>query len=139
VSRAPTPAEHEEGLALFVEPSYRIRFRESFGDEKRRAKMLRELSHFARLDPRFAIEVATSRQRSTVLEPALRGRGAPDRCYLVSEDSQLDGREMSLTEALVETTDAGSEMATFISCIPGRLAYFHGEDIENRHILERSE
>jgi hypothetical protein len=137
VSLAATAAEHEDGLALFIEPRYRARFRESFADARLRSKLRQGLAHFARLDPRFASELPSSQQRSSILGAALRGRGAPERCYVVSEDDRLDGREMFLSEALAETVDAGSQMATFISCAPGRLAYFHGEDVENRYILER--
>jgi hypothetical protein len=134
-----TPAVHEKGLALFVEPRYRNRFREEFANPRRRDKLRRKLAHFAQLDPRYTDEVGRTKQRGSTLESALRERGAPEQCYLLSADSELDGREMLLSEALAETVDAGSEMATFISCIPGKLAYFHGEGVENRHILERTE
>jgi hypothetical protein len=47
------------------------------------------------------------------------------------EDS--DGKEVNLQIALEETI--GRQMGTFISCIPGKLAYFEDED--GRYILER--
>jgi hypothetical protein len=139
MSTALTPAVHEKGLALFVEPRYRNRFREEFANPRRRDKLRRKLAHFAQLDPRFTEEVKSSKQRGATVESALRDRGAPDRCYLLSEDSELDGRDMLLSDALAEIVDAGSEKATFISCIPGKLAYFHGEGVGNRLILERVE
>jgi hypothetical protein len=126
-------SDHEKGLALFVGLRHRNRFRESFTNPRRRDKLRRNLAQFP-IDPRFTDEVE-SKQREK-LESALRDRGAPELCYLLSEDSTLDGREMLLSDALVEM-DAGSELPTFLSCIPGRLAYFRGEDAENRHILER--
>jgi hypothetical protein len=134
-----TPAVHEKGLALFVEPRYRNRFRESFANPRRRDKLRRKLAHFVQLDPRYTEKADSKKQRGANVESALRDRGAPERCYLLSEDSELDGREMLLSDALAETVDAASEKSTFISCIPGKLAYFHGEGAENRLILERAE
>jgi hypothetical protein len=134
-----TGAEHEEGLALFISREWRHRFRDWLASPKRRDKVLRRLAHFRHLDHRFTIEVPTSDQKSSVLGPALRARGAGECGYLVSEDGDLDGREMTLDEALAELVDGGSLNATFVSCIPGRLAYFHDEELENRYILERPE
>jgi hypothetical protein len=134
-----TPAEHEDGLALFISREWRHRFRESLALPKRRVKVLRRLAHFRHLDHRFTTEVTKSEQKSSILGSALRARGAGERCYLVSESYDLDGREMSLDEALTELVDHDSGIATFVSCVPGRLAYFHDEEVDNRYILERSE
>ena len=43
---------------------------------------------------------------------------------------------MALHEALTDLVDGGSTEATFISCVPGRLAYFHDEKPESRYLLE---
>jgi hypothetical protein len=40
----------------------------------------------------------------------------------MSENSELDGREVELEAALKETV--GAQMGTLISCVPGRLGYF---------------
>jgi len=42
---------------------------------------------------------------------------------------------MNHEEALGEVV--GRQMGTFLSCIPGRLAYFEGEDMGFRWVLER--
>ena len=42
---------------------------------------------------------------------------------------------MALDNALEETLGKG--MGTLISCIPGKLAYFELEDINEKYILER--
>jgi hypothetical protein len=60
-------------------------------------------------------------------------KGAPETCYALSEDSELDGKEIPLSEALKEVVGCG--MGTFLSCLAGRLAYFEDED--GRWILER--
>lgn len=54
-------------------------------------------------------------------------------------DRERDGQARSLTDALVDIIQ-GSEgtYGAFVSCIPGRLAYFHGEDFDVPFILERT-
>ncbi len=65
----------------------------------------------------------------------LRQRGAPEACYVISTRSDLDGRTMPLAEALGEVH--AMQMGTLISCIPGQLAYYEGEDPHERYVLHR--
>jgi hypothetical protein len=67
------------------------------------------------------------------LQKLLVEKGAGAKCWVISENSELDGKEIDLQTALKETI--GYQMGTFISCIPGKLAYFEDED--GRYILER--
>jgi hypothetical protein len=128
--------QHEQGLAQFVTAEWRSRFRESLASAKRRDKLRSQLPHFSHLDPRFATQVPTSEQRAVDVAARLRSKGAGDRCYLLSESSRLDGQEMALDDALTDLVDGGSEEATFVSCVSGHLAYFHGEERESRYLLE---
>jgi hypothetical protein len=130
------PDSHERGLALFIVGNWRFRFRESLASGKRRDKLRSQLPHFSHLEPRFATLVPTSQQRGSILLSLLREKGAGEACYLLSEDDDLDGRQVSLREALSLVVDANSHHATFISCVPGRLAYFHDEEPESRYLLE---
>jgi hypothetical protein len=70
---------------------------------------------------------------STNILELLRMKGAGPTCWVISEDSDLDAREMDLHEALKKTIGRG--MGTILSCVPGKLAYF--EDEEDRYILQR--
>jgi hypothetical protein len=47
-------------------------------------------------------------------------------CWVISEDAEIDGRESDLESALENVSGTG--MGTILSCIPGKLAYFEGED-----------
>jgi hypothetical protein len=126
--------EHERGLARFLVGEWRARFRESLAPAKRRDTLRSQLPHLTHLDPRFA--TPTEAQSAVELGAQLRERGAEDRCYLLSEDPGLDGRELTLDEALVAIVDGESQHATFVSCLPGRLAYFHGAEPGDRYLLE---
>jgi hypothetical protein len=45
---------------------------------------------------------------------------------------------MLLDDALAELLDSNANTAAFVSCLPGKLAYFHDEEPGNRFILWRA-
>jgi hypothetical protein len=126
---------HEEELVkAFILPERRERYLSLLTSRKGRKKFLERLSHnvSTELDSRFAHHIDGT---AKAIEEKLKKKGATDTCYVLSEDSNLDGREMPLADALEETVGYGS--GTFLSCIPGKLAYFEGEDRGERYLLER--
>ena len=116
----------------------RARWRELLakGTETARTKALSILYHGPVVDERFATLVPAA--RADVVFPwilaELRRRGAPDLCYVISNDDELDGRSMPLEAALAGVYCG--DMGAIISCIPGKLAYYEGEDPGERYILE---
>lgn len=52
---------------------------------------------------------------------------------MISENPQLDARRVSLDVALEQVIGHG--MGTLLSCVPGALAYFEGEEPGIRCIL----
>jgi len=126
----------EEALIrAFVEPSMRARLVGFLSSPAERPKLRAELTHVRYLDRRFAQTMSDAHRTPAEIEDLLRTMGAPEICQLVSEDEDLDGLELRLRDALEWVV--GSRMATFVSCIPGRLAYYEAEDPEERYILER--
>ena len=100
-------------------------------NERRRQTALNALDHLRDLDPRYITRLSN---KTSALD-ALRSRGAPDSCYVLSDLSELDGKEMPLADAIdaVESDGCGS----IVGCIPGRLAYWVGEVGRCRVVLER--
>ena len=128
-------SEHEAALIrAFVAPKRRARFLSFLRTPHGREKLRAALPHFRALDERFAHLVPSEDRYAASIEATLRSKGAPDTCHIVSEWSRIDGCDMPLSDALLEVV--GSSMGTFVSCIPGRLAYFEFEDIVG-YILER--
>ena len=124
--------KHEEAIIrAFIKPEKRSRYLTLLGKRKRRPTVLDALNHFRDLDPRYCIPLPSSADAVA----ALRARGAPEKCYLISAVPRLDGREMSLSEAIdvIELEGWG----TLLGCIPDRLAYYYGEQGEERTILEK--
>jgi hypothetical protein len=129
------PNEHL--LARFFVPTKRERYAEMFGHSKKRRKFLLELAHLNSLDPRYILPLPPKKLFPEQIAEILTQKGAPQTCWLTSENPDLDGREMPLLEALKEVV--GLQMGTFLSCVPGKLAYYEGEAMGDRWILERSD
>ena len=127
---------HEEQFArCFIVPQKRDRYLALLESKRGRAKLLNGFNHCRDLDPRFAKEIPSGQQSGDSIEALLRRRGAPDTCYVMSDNRAIDGKEMSLPDALLETV--GMDAGTLISCVPGKLAYFELEAFDGRYILER--
>jgi hypothetical protein len=126
---------HEEAIVrTFFARSKRDRFVTLLGSPKKkgRQKALNDLNHFYGFDPRFVTELPSNADVLAILQ----SRGAPENCYVVSDVLALDGREMLLAEALKAAELEG--WGTIIGCIPGQLAYYHGEEGEQRLLLEKT-
>lgn len=132
-----TNSEHAFALIrAFVVQDRRERYLALLGSARGRAKLRAALAHFRDLDPRFARSLPPPDQTPARIAALLRARGAPDECVLLAEDEALDGERRALDEALRDVI--GSGMGAFVSCIPGRLAYYEGEDAGERWLLERA-
>ena len=124
--------KHEEAIVrTFIISEKRNRYLTLLGKKKTRSRVLDGLNHCYDLDSRYS----TFLPPSTDVLGALRARGAPEGCYLLSDAPELDGREMSLSEAIESIELEG--WGTLVGCIPGRLAFYYGEQGEQRAILER--
>ena len=125
---------HEEALVrAFILPTRRERYSEFLKTPKNRKKFRAELAHFNALDPRYVVNILPRDQTPASILKILAAKGAGSKCWVISDDSDLDWRELDLGETLEEII--GRSFGTFLSCVPGKLAYFENED--GRWILER--
>ncbi len=128
---------HEEGfIRAFVVPDRRDRFLKLLATQRGRKKLTAQFAHFYDLDPRFSHLLPPPDHSVDAIYQHLAANGASDTCYVMG-DSELDGRVVDLREALEEIV--GRSFGNFISCIPGRLGYFEGEEPNERYILERKD
>lgn len=127
---------HEKMFALsFITPAKRDRYLSLLESAKGRKKVLEAFHHFHDLDDRFAKLIDANQQYVEVINKILRQKGAPEICYVMSTNSDIDHKEMPLREALSKVV--GSSESTLVSCIAGELGYFENEDLRQRYILER--
>jgi hypothetical protein len=128
--------DHETALInAFILRERRARYTGMLSNPKKRTKILGKLHHLKDLDPRFIIEISPSDHYSDTIATLLMKRGAPEQCHVIGGTRELDGRNVQLVEALDEVVAWG--YGTLISCIPGRLGFYEGEDLTIRYILER--
>jgi len=128
---------HEQGvIGSFILKERQERCALLLSDPKRRRKFTDELAHFKWLDERFAkpIPACTAHTASEIVA-LLGSKGEGLTVWVISEYSAIDGREMPLAEAMKETWGGG--VGTILSCIPGKLAFFHGEEMRSERLLER--
>jgi hypothetical protein len=124
----------EEALfRAFIIPRRKSHYVARLANPKTREKILWALDHgvVRDLDPRYTFQVEPGYQTPDHIYGFLRGRGAPERCYVMSGDWEVDGKYLPLKEAL-------NGIGPFlISCIPGRLAFYESDEESGRYILER--
>jgi len=128
-------SHEEQFVRAFIVPQKRDRYLTLLESKRGRAKLLDGFNHCHDLDPRYATLIPANQQSDSSIEALLRRKGAPEICYVMSDNREIDGREMSLSDALVKTVGVGA--GTLISCLPGKLAYFELEDLGERYILAR--
>jgi hypothetical protein len=128
---------HEQAFVeSFVQSAKCERVRVGLANPKKRRKFVAEFAHHGTyiLAPECLRSIKANQQHPDSIYAILRGLGAPDTCYLISEDRNFDGHEMELLAALEQIV--GNGMGTVISCLPGRLGYFEGE-LRERYILQK--
>lgn len=128
---------HEEQfIKNFIVASKRERYLSMFESRRARSKLIEGFYHLHDLDVDLATKVPSGEQSTKRIFQILKNKAAPDICYVISTNDKLDGKEamlLNVLEEIVGTCDDG----TFISCIPGKLGYYEGEDIDTRLILEK--
>ena len=126
--------EHEAGFLTFIEQPQQRRLKALFDlGEKRRREVRSLLHHAIRLDARYCKKLPGGDQFAPRIEEILRQRGAPETCFVIAVDPTLDGRILTLREALEAII--GSSNGAFVSSIPGKLGYFEYEDASSGRLL----
>ena len=128
--------KHEKAtIEAFIVPEHQTQYVSRLSSEKTRIDFInRRFYHMRDLEPLYAHRIEPRLQFGPAILEDLRSRGAPETCYVFGGD-ELDQRVVPLEEALSRVV--GSNSGTFISCIPGKLAYFEGEEQSERYVLER--
>jgi hypothetical protein len=129
-------SKHETAFVnTFLLPLRRGRVLNHLGSKKKRSRFLNRLPHmgFEFFDEKYAIKLENDQQNTGTIYCYLKDLKAPNYCYIISEDSELDTKEMELKTALEKIV--GMQTGSLISCIQGKLVYYEGEGKNNRFIL----
>lgn len=123
------------GILAFLTPEARNRAQALLNSKRGRAKWVSSLAHSQRAirkDVRIRLPVDVTADR---LLTTLRSEKAPDLCLVLSENASLHENMLELSTVLQRVIGRG--LATFVSCIPGQLAYLEGEEPNSRYVLQR--
>jgi len=125
---------HEVSLIKsFIIKERQQRYLDLLSTPKGRIKFRSYIAHFKDLNYQFYSELPDSINQAIGLYNLLKSNGAPEFCYIISSNSKFDKKDMLLRDALNNLFLSGIEF--FMSCIPGKLAYFEGED--GRYLLQK--
>lgn len=116
-------------------PHRRERWVSLLASPTRRKKATDQLAHCRDLDPRYSEDIPPCEQADSKILAQLKKQGAPLTCHVVSENRHLDVRDLALADALDEVV--GGMHGTLVICVPGKLAYYEGEEPGERYILHR--
>ena len=131
---------HEElFIKNFIVPRKRERYLEFLSNKKRREEITSNFDHCNDLENKYKNQIPVNRQNAEDVYKILKEKKAPDICYIISYQDEIDGKEMILKKVLVESIFDTPFIytGTFISCIPGKLALYSSEGINGRYILEK--
>jgi len=128
--------EHEQAFVKeFISPQRRDRYIGFFSSTKRRSKFRNRIAHalLRDLDARYLFEedklVLTT---ANAVRHLLQSKQRNTRCYVMCEDTALDGQEMTLEEA---ERQWDSLCGIIISIVPGKLVYYRPERPSENFIL----
>lgn len=101
--------------------------------KKGRIKFRKYISHFSDLNTSYCTAL-NHLKSSKQLYDILVSKGASEGCYIISENSKYDMIYLPLWKAIQILY--GSGMGFFLSCAPGRLLYYEGEENNQRFLIE---
>lgn len=128
--------EHEQAFVhAFIIETKQARYLEKLASPKHRREFLSRLHHNLDYDPRWAVQIPPREQSAAQIYAKLKGLGAPEQCHAIAASADMDGRQLSLREALNDVLGMGNGVV--LSCIPGKLAYYESEERNGRYILAR--
>ena len=117
---------HEILLPNVISSDSKERIKLLLNSKKGRAKFISKLDHFNAFENKYITNLPSNFTTEMILE-YLKKKGASDDCYILSSMSSLDKRNLLLRDALDSVYGRG--FGCIISCVPGGLLYYEGEDM----------
>ncbi|GAC1426034.1 MAG: hypothetical protein NVS1B13_08570 [Flavisolibacter sp.] len=123
-------------IESFVIVDGKERYINLISTKKGRLKLRLYIAHFKDLNGEYNLKLSLEQQNPNTIYKILKSHGASDFCYIISENFFFDEQNLSLLEALNELANSG--IGYFLFCIPGKLVYYEGEDINCRFIFYKN-
>lgn len=87
-------------IAAFVKRSKRDRYREILSNPRLRHKFTSQLAHFTDFDPKYRLSIPSNKLFVNNIAFELQKRHSPNIVFAISEDPELDQKELPLVKAL---------------------------------------
>ncbi len=129
---------HEvEYIKSFIIKDKKQRYYDLIRSKKGRLKIKSLLchAHIADIVDEFKFLLPTKNQMLSTILKILKSHNAKNTCQLIFESKIINNEEMELEDALKKFF--GQSSGIIISCIPGKLAYYEGEDTDERYIIKK--
>ncbi len=111
-------------IRKFVKRDKQDRYLAFIDNPKSRQKFLNKLSHFSDFETANFEELRKDEKH--IILDRIKSLGVVKDCYIISENSELDGRRMLIGDALTETIGYGH--GTIIVFGDAEFVYYDGED-----------
>lgn len=119
----------EAFVNTFVQKSRRERALFELGSESKRGRFLNRLCHdFSGVFESRYLQPILEPEDSSALLKLLRKSGAGGTCHVISCKDGVDGKQISLEEAIKATMGFG--LPSILICAPDSLAYFEAEQVK---------
>ncbi len=128
-----TAEEHEAGIVNWFSQNKRDRYARLLASAKGRGKFINTLYHNVEWSESVLHSIPPDKQNPVSILDDLRSRGAGQRCYCISTNSEIDGQFVDLKEALEIQVGRGD--GTVLSLVPGKLGYYESEEQGGRYII----
>jgi hypothetical protein len=129
--------QHErETIKAFIQKERQERCLSLLSHPTRRRDFTNQLAHFKWFDPHWAHPISPKLAHTAdEVVTLLRQKGAGPRAWVISESPEIDAQEIHLEEAIHYIW--GGSIGTILSCIPGKLGFFRGEEVKSELLLAR--
>lgn len=117
-----------------LEKSTRRRWHSLFKSQNGRKRFLKKLYHEYMFDDKYTIQLSPSNLLPDDIYDLLKHYGAPDTCYVIANNADIDAKTFNLRECLGYIADNLDE-GLILCCIPGSLLYYIGEAPHNNYIV----
>jgi len=117
-------------IEKFVRKEKQSRYKQFISSPKNRKKFLNELSHFKDFKGEMFEEVKTN-EKEIIFQQLKAIKGKSNSCYIISENSTIDQKELSIEDA---TSFLGSDLSIILVFGEAEMIYYEGEPPNNRFI-----
>jgi len=126
--------KHIEGLInSFIKPEKRDRYKNIFLKKDGMSQIIAGLYHMSDFNENYIIQISPQNHNYKDIYDLLIKNGATDNCYILSDNKDINEKEDKLLDVLEKIVGTG--YIGIVSCIPGVLIYYEGED--ERYYLKK--